>query len=74
MWKVDHNSLEWCSQKCHLIKWTLSWGNSILYQKKKKGSEQRVTSIISVANYLSNQKYNKILKNDWLSPTQFELP
>ena len=42
--------------------------------KKKKGSEQRVTTIISVANYLSNQKYNKILKNDWLSPTQFELP
>ena len=33
-------------------------------KKKRKGSEQRVTSIISVANYLSNQKYNKILKND----------
>ena len=42
--------------------------------KKKKGSEQRVTSIISVANYLSNKKYNKIPKNDWLSPTRFELP
>lgn len=33
-------------------------------KNKIKGSEQRVTSIISVANYLSNQKYNKILKND----------
>ena len=32
--------------------------------KTKKKSEQRVTSIISVANYLPNQKYNKILKND----------
>ena len=32
--------------------------------KKKKGSEQRVSSIISVANYLSNKKYNKIPKND----------
>ena len=43
-------------------------------KKTKKKSEQRVTSIISVANYLSNQKYNKILKNDWLSPNQFEFP
>ena len=33
-------------------------------KKKIKGSEQRVTSIISVANYLSNKKYNKIPKND----------
>ena len=33
-------------------------------KKTKKKSEQRLTSIISVANYLSNQKYNKILKND----------
>ena len=33
-------------------------------KKKKKGSEQRVTTIISVANYLSNKKYNKIPKND----------
>ena len=43
-------------------------------KNKIKGSEQRVTSIISVANYLSNKKYNKIPKNDWLSPTRFELP
>ena len=31
-------------------------------KNKIKGSEQRVTSIISVANYLSNKKYNKIPK------------
>ena len=53
------------------------FGEQYPVAKKKKKKKRKWTKSYfyhKCSYYLSNQKYNKILKNDWLSPTQFELP